>query len=225
MIDLKAVQKTYKGEVSLCALKGIDLHIDKGDFVSITGPSGGGKSTLLNIVGLLDSYDEGLYTLNGTPIKNLSRDKIDAIRNENIGFVFQKYNLLDYKNVFENVELPLIYKGIGRTQRKETVEDLLGKVGLLDRRDSLPSQLSGGQQQRVAIARAMAIRPKILLADEPTGALDSANAAEIMNLFLRMNEEADVTIVMVTHEPSLASRAKRIIRISDGLISGDERLR
>ena len=203
MIELTGIYKTYSElEVPQHVLKGINLKVDEGEFLCIMGASGSGKSTLLNIIGLLDSYDEGEYRLDGQLIKGLSREEEARIRNQNIGFVFQRYNLISFKNVYENVELPLIYRGVPEEERKERVMDILGKMELVGWEQHVPSHLSGGQQQRVAIARAMVTNPKIILADEPTGALDSRMTQEIINLFRKCNEDSNVTIVLVTHQTS-----------------------
>ena len=223
MIELKNIHKTYGGARPLHALDGIDLTIDEGEFVSIMGPSGSGKSTLLNVLGLLDSYDEGEYLLDGELIKNLNRSREAAIRNRNIGFVFQKYNLISFKNALENVELPLVYRGVSQKERHSRAMDILAEVGLDQWWHHLPSQLSGGQQQRVAIARAMITNPKIILADEPTGALDSKTTQEVMNLFRKFNSQNRQTIVLVTHEEFLSKQTSRCIRLRDGQIENDER--
>lgn len=223
MIDLKAVCKTYWGDTPLTALKDVDLHIDEGEFVGVTGPSGSGKSTLLNVIGLLDSYDEGVYRFGGQLIKDLTKDEEALIRNHNIGFVFQRYNLISFKTVYENVELPLIYRGVPQREREERVMSMLEKMELTGWKEHIPSHLSGGQQQRVAIARAMVMNPKIILADEPTGALDSRMTQEIVNLFKKCNEESNVTIVLVTHETSISSQMSRCITMNDGRIEKDER--
>lgn len=223
MIDLRGIHKTYRDGQLLHALCGIDLHIDEGEFVGIMGPSGSGKSTLLNVIGLLDSYDEGEYRLDGQLIKGLNREEEAKIRNHNIGFVFQKYNLISFKTVYENVELPLIYRGVLKQEREVRVMDMLKKMELEGWKEHLPSQLSGGQQQRVAIARAMVINPKIILADEPTGALDSRMTQEIINLFKKCNGESNVTIVLVTHETSISAQMPRCITMNDGCIERDER--
>lgn len=186
------------------------------------GPSGCGKSTLLNVLGILDSYDEGEYRLNNQLIKGLTRKEEAAMRNQNIGFVFQKYNLISFKNTIENVELPLMYRGMPKDERRKRAMKMLEIVDLVDRADHLPSQLSGGQQQRVAIARALATYPKMILADEPTGALDSKMSQEIMDLFLKLNSKYNLTMVLITHEPSLGEQTPRCIRMRDGLIVSDE---
>ena len=224
MIELTGIYKTYSElEVPQHVLKGINLKVDEGEFLCIMGASGSGKSTLLNIIGLLDSYDEGEYRLDGQLIKGLSREEEARIRNQNIGFVFQRYNLISFKSVYENVELPLIYRGVPEEERKERVMDILGKMELVGWEQHVPSHLSGGQQQRVAIARAMVTNPKIILADEPTGALDSRMTQEIINLFRKCNEDSNVTIVLVTHETSISSQMPRCITINDGIVESDER--
>lgn len=224
MIELTGIFKTYSElEVPQHVLKGINLKVDEGEFLCIMGASGSGKSTLLNIIGLLDSYDEGEYRLDGQLIKGLSREEEARIRNQNIGFVFQRYNLISFKSVYENVELPLIYRGVPEEERKERVMDILGKMELVGWEQHVPSHLSGGQQQRVAIARAMVTNPKIILADEPTGALDSRMTQEIINLFRKCNEDSNVTIVLVTHETSISSQMPRCITIYDGIVESDER--
>jgi len=222
MIDLKGIHKTYPGEQPLHVLKGVDLHVSEGEFVSVMGPSGCGKSTLLNVLGILDSFDAGEYRLDGQLINGLNRKEEAAMRNQNIGFVFQRYNLISFKNALENVELPLMYRGLPKEERRERAMKMIESVGLADRWDHLPSQMSGGQQQRVAIARALAAYPKIILADEPTGALDSKMSQEIMDLFLKLNEKYHLTMVLITHEPSLGEQTPRRIRMRDGLIESDE---
>lgn len=224
MIELRDIRKSYRiGPRKLEVLKGIDLHIGKGEFVAIMGQSGSGKSTLLNVLGILDEYDSGLYELDGVPIRKLSAKQAARYRNAFIGFVFQSFNLLPFKNAMENVALPLYYQGIGRKERNQTAMQYLDKVGLADWSTHLPSELSGGQNQRVAIARALASKPKVILADEPTGALDSTTSKEIMGLFESLNDEG-ISVLIVTHEDDIAHRCKRLIRLKDGLIEADPAL-
>jgi len=218
MITMKNITKSYEmGAQAVHALRGVDLQIDEGEFVAIMGPSGSGKSTLMNLIGCLDVPTGGTYTLNGTDVSSLSDNEQARIRNQRIGFVFQQFNLLPRTSALKQVALPLMYAGIGRGQRNQQAREALESVGLGDRLDHRPDELSGGQQQRVAIARALAVRPNIILADEPTGALDTQTGEEILDLFAELNAQG-ITVITITHDPEVAERAQRTIWIRDGLI-------
>lgn len=221
MIKLENIDKIYRmGESELYALNDINLHIAEKEFVSIIGPSGSGKSTLMNIIGCLDIPTNGSYFIDGTKTSDLSENKLAEIRNQKIGFIFQNFNLLSKLTAIENVELPLIYRGISSTKRRKMAEDALKQVGLQERMDHKPTELSGGQQQRVAIARALASKPPVILADEPTGNLDSKSGKEIMEIIKRLHQEGK-TIILITHDNTVAEQAERIIRIQDGKITED----
>lgn len=218
MIKMEKIKKIYStGKVDVEALRGVDLHITKGEFVTVIGPSGSGKSTLMNIMGCLDKPTTGRYCLNGQDIQQLNDNQLSELRNNEIGFVFQNFNLLPYASAYENVEMPLLFAGIGGKRRKEKVEYILNKVGLGDRMDHRPNELSGGQKQRVAIARALVNSPNIILADEPTGNLDSHSGTEIMELFVNLWKEGN-TIVMITHDPRAKDYTSNFVNITDGQI-------
>lgn len=224
MIEITNLHKSYQmGSNSLHVLKGINFSVKAGELVAIMGSSGSGKSTLLNILGMLDEADTGEYTLDGVPIKNLSETKAAQYRNKFLGFIFQSFNLINYKNAMENVALPLYYQRVGRKERQQKALEYLQRVGLKEWATHLPSELSGGQKQRVAIARAMAAEPKVLLADEPTGALDSKTSYEVMDLIQKINDEGN-TILVVTHEEDIANMCKRIVHLKDGVIVEDKKV-
>jgi putative ABC transport system ATP-binding protein len=224
VIDLQDIKKIYgRGQAVMQALRGISLKIERGDFVAIMGPSGSGKSTCLNILGCLDAPTEGDYIFNGIRVNELDRNQRALLRRHYLGFVFQGYNLLNRTSALENVELPLIYRGIGVKERTKRARQSLEKVGLLEWQTHTPGELSGGQQQRVAIARAIVTEPEVLLADEPTGNLDTTRSHEIMDLLVNLNRDLGITIVMVTHEPDTAAYAKRVIHFLDGLIASDKK--
>ncbi|ARU61385.1 macrolide ABC transporter ATP-binding protein [Tumebacillus avium] len=221
MITLNGISKTYdQGGLEVQALHPTDLLIDKGEFVAIMGPSGSGKSTLMNLLGCLDIPSAGRYVLDGEEVQSLTEDELAIVRNQKIGFVFQSFNLLPRQTILKNVELPMLYGGVPKAERTERAAELLAKVGLADRLGHRPNELSGGQKQRVAIARALAMNPPILLADEPTGNLDSKSSLDIMHLFRQINDEG-ATVILVTHEADIAEHAKRVLRFGDGVIRED----
>lgn len=225
MIEIKNLHKSYPiGKDKLHVLKGLNLHIKEGEFVSIMGSSGSGKSTLLNIVGLLDVHDEGEYYLNKQLIEKLDEKKAAILRNKFLGFIFQSFNLITYKTALENVALPLYYKGVGRKERQKIALEYLDKVGLKDRANHIPSELSGGEKQRVAVARALVTEPKVILADEPTGALDSVTSKSVMDLLKKINREG-MTVFVITHEEDIAEETDRIVRLKDGVIMSDEKVK
>ena len=221
MIRIRDMYKIYKmGDIEVRALNGINLHIKPKEFVSIIGPSGSGKSTLMNMIGCLDVATSGDYWIDGIPVENMSEDELAALRNEKIGFIFQGYNLLPKLSALENVELPLIYRGIDSARRRELAEAALYRVGMHDRMHHKPKELSGGQQQRVAIARALSNRPSLILADEPTGALDSKTGVEVLQMMKDIHKEGN-TVVLITHDSNIARNAERVVRIADGVITSD----
>ncbi|GAB6013098.1 ABC transporter ATP-binding protein [Viscerimonas tarda] len=219
MIRIRGLNKTYYSGAPLHVLKGINMDVDKGEFLSIMGASGSGKSTLLNILGILDTYDTGEYLLDDVLIKNLSESRAAELRNKKIGFIFQSFNLISFKNAMENVALPLYYQGVTRKKRNIMAMEYLDKMGLESHADHMPNELSGGQKQRVAIARALISRPQIILADEPTGALDSKTSEEVMKLLREINTTDGITMLIVTHEHAVAEATDRIIHIRDGVIA------
>lgn len=221
VIEIKKITRNFQlGQEVVHVLKGIDLHIDKGEYVAIMGPSGSGKSTLMNLLGCLDTPTSGSYVLNGSDVSKMSDDELADIRNKEIGFVFQTFNLLPRTTALDNVALPMIYAGATKNQRNERAKEVLTNVGLADRMDHKPNQLSGGQRQRVAVGRALVNNPSIILADEPTGNLDSKTSLEIMHLFDKIHQAGN-TVILVTHEEEVAEHAHRIIRLKDGMIESD----
>lgn len=225
LIELRGIAKTYgRGDAVFHALRGVDLQIDRGEFVAIMGPSGSGKSTLMNLLGCLDTPTAGSYLFNGIAIESLTKDQRSLIRRHALGFVFQGFNLLARTSALENVELPLLYRGVPARQRREMAREALASVGMSDKARNTPAELSGGQQQRVAIARAIVTQPETLFADEPTGNLDSKTTVEIMELLCKLNSDRGISIIMVTHEDDVAASAKRVVRVKDGLIASDEKI-
>jgi putative ABC transport system ATP-binding protein len=223
VIELKDISKAYQmGTQTVHALRGVDLHINDGEFLAIMGPSGSGKSTMMNVIGCLDQPTGGVYRLDGTDVSQMSDDELAVVRNKRIGFVFQQFNLLSRTPALYQVEMPLMYAGVGRKERRELARQALTAVGLGERMDHRPDELSGGQQQRVAIARALVAEPTLILADEPTGNLDTASGQDILNIFDDLNERG-ITIVFVTHDPEVSERAKRVVHLRDGLVEQDRR--
>jgi putative ABC transport system ATP-binding protein len=223
LISAREISKTYRlGDIDVNALTGVSLDIEKGEFIAIMGPSGSGKSTFMNILGCLDRPTKGTYILEGVDVSRLGRDELADIRNKKLGFVFQGFNLLPRTSALENVELPMLYDGLPAKERKSRAAEALGRVGLAGREHHHPNQLSGGQQQRVAIARALVNSAPIILADEPTGNLDTKTSQEIMELFVRLNRESDITVILVTHEKDIAEYSKRRIFFRDGIVVSDE---
>ncbi|ACO86802.1 TPA: ABC transporter ATP-binding protein [Clostridium botulinum] len=224
MLTVKDIEKTYNtGEISFKALKGISLKIERGEFTSIMGPSGSGKSTFMNILGCLDKMDKGEYILNGKDVTDLTENDLAYVRNKEIGFVFQAFNLLPRMTILDNVELPMVYAGVPLKERKERALSALERVGLIERINHRPNEISGGQKQRVAIARAIVNNPSVIMADEPTGNLDTKSSLDIMRIFQNLNEEGS-TIIMVTHEPDIAKYTKRVVKFRDGHIVSDEKV-
>jgi putative ABC transport system ATP-binding protein len=224
-IDLRNITKTYQtGAMELQVLKGISFTIDDGELCAIMGPSGSGKSTLMNVIGCLDTPTDGQYLLDGQDVSTLDENALAQVRNQKIGFVFQSYNLVKRTTAIDNVQLPMLYAGVPPEERHRRAVDALEAVGLGDRLDHKPNELSGGQQQRVSIARSLVMRPTLILADEPTGALDSRSAVEVMGIFQRLNQDLGITVVFVTHEPDIAEYTRRIIRIRDGFLGADEQV-
>jgi putative ABC transport system ATP-binding protein len=223
VIELKDISKAYQmGAQTVHALRGVDLQVNDGEFVAIMGPSGSGKSTMMNVIGCLDQPTGGTYKLDGTDVSQMNDDELAVVRNRRIGFVFQQFNLLSRTPALHQVEMPLMYAGVGRKERRERARQALTAVGLGDRMDHRPDELSGGQQQRVAIARALVAEPTLILADEPTGNLDTASGQDILNIFDELNEQG-ITIVFVTHDPDVSQRAERVVHLRDGLVEHDKR--